>query len=170
MSALLWMAGAVAVTAATYFATTLVQVVFHRWFGHEQRITEVFVNHARGHHADYRTGRLMSESYIQAERHVMWYYALPLVPLTAVAAWLLPWSLLAVHLVALIVTIWAHLHLHEQYHLHDSPWARFAWFRRKRELHLRHHVRQDANFAILAFFWDRVLGTLDRQPVTRAKN
>lgn len=124
MKIALFLLSAGAVAALTYLATTFVQVVFHRWFGHEDRLHEVFVNHARGHHADYRAGRLRSECYVEAERHVLWYYALPLVPLT----------------------------------------ARFAWFRRKRELHLRHHVRQDANYAIVAFFWDRLLGTLDRQP------
>lgn len=164
MHAALLLLAATATAAATYLATTLVQVVFHRWFGHRDHLHEVFVNHARGHHADYRAGRLMSETYQQSERHVMWYYALPLVPLTALATWLLPWSLVAVHLAALVATIAWHIHLHEQYHLFDSPWARFAWFRRKRELHLRHHVRQDANFAIIAFFWDRLLGTLDREP------
>ncbi|WP_415907806.1 sterol desaturase family protein [Oleiharenicola sp. Vm1] len=164
MKIVLFALSAGAVAALTYLVTTLVQVVFHRWFGHEDRLHAVFVNHARGHHADYRAGRLRSERYIEAERHVMWYYALPLVPLTALVAWLLPWSLVAVHVVALGATIAWHLHLHAQYHLFDSPWARFAWFRRKRELHLRHHVRQDANYAIVAFFWDRLLGTLDRQP------
>lgn len=167
MTPLLWALDAVPIAIATYLATTLVQVVFHRRFGHEDRLREVFVNHARGHHADYRAGRLMSERYIEAERHVLWYYALPLVPLAALAAWLLPWSLVAAHLAALGATIWWHLHLHEHYHLFDSPWARFAWFRRKRDLHLRHHVRQDANYAIVAFFWDRLFGTLDRKPALR---
>jgi sterol desaturase/sphingolipid hydroxylase (fatty acid hydroxylase superfamily) len=95
----------------------------------------------------------------------MWYYVIPLAPLTALVAWMLPWPLFILHVAALGFTIWWHLHLHRHYHLNASRWSRFAWFQRKRALHLRHHVHHHGNYAIVEFFWDRVLGTYDRAPL-----
>jgi hypothetical protein len=39
---------------------------------------------------------------------------------------------------------------------------RFAWFRRKQELHFVHHRHANSNFAVIHFFWDRILGTYRR--------
>jgi Fatty acid hydroxylase superfamily len=164
-----WMIGAVAVPVVTYYATTFVQVVFHRWFGHTDRLSAVFEQHLHGHHDDYRLGRLTSKKWIEAERHIMWYYALPLAPLSAVTAWLMPWPLFVLHAVALGLTIWWHIYLHQQYHLDGARWERFAWFRRKRELHLRHHVRHHGNYAIVEFFWDRLFGTYDQAPLPSSR-
>jgi sterol desaturase/sphingolipid hydroxylase (fatty acid hydroxylase superfamily) len=35
-------------------------------------------------------------------------------------------------------------------------------FRRKRELHFVHHRHANCNFAVIHFFWDRILGTYRR--------
>lgn len=165
MSALFTGLCAIAVSVGTYYGTTFVQVLFHRWFGHTRRLSAIYENHLHGHHADYRSDRLMSDTWIEAERHVMWYYAIPIVPLSVLVAWLLPLPLFVLHIVTLGLTIWWHIHLHQEYHLNNSRWARFAWFQRKRDLHLRHHVRHHGNYAIVEFFWDRVLGTYDRAPL-----
>ena len=165
MSAARWLMGATGVPLATYYCTTFVQVLFHRWFGHAPRLSAIYSNHLHGHHADYRANNLTSDKWIEAERHVMWYYVVPLAPLSALAAWLLPWPLFILHVGALGFTIWWHLHLHRHYHLNESRWSRFAWFQRKRALHLRHHVHHHGNYAIVEFFWDRVLGTYDRGPL-----
>src|ERR1700730_19104441 len=39
---------------------------------------------------------------------------------------------------------------------------RFAWFRRKQELHFVHHRHANGNFAVIHFFWDRILATYRR--------
>lgn len=156
-----------AIAAGTYYAVSFIQVIFHRWFGHSPRIPQVYKQHVHGHHADYRGHRLTSGSYIQAERHVMWWYALPLVPLGLLAAWLLPLSLFLVHVAAVVFAITWHLYLHEQYHLEYSRWARFGWFRTKRALHLQHHLHHHGNYAIVEFWWDRLLGTYDARPPKR---
>ncbi len=153
------------VTLGTYYVTTLVQTVFHRWFGHHRRLDAVYENHVAGHHRDYPASRLMADDWIVAERHVMWYYALPLLPLSVLAAWALPWPLFTLHVAALAFTIWWHLYLHMHYHLNSTPWARFRWFREKRTLHLRHHVSHHRNYAIIEFFWDRLFGSYDARPV-----
>ena len=43
-----------------------------------------------------------------------------------------------------------------------SRLQRFAWFRRKQELHFVHHRHANSNFAVIHFFWDRILGTYRR--------
>jgi hypothetical protein len=150
--------------AGSYYLTTLVQTVFHRWFGHHRRLAAIYEHHANGHHRDYPARRLTTNTWIAAERHVLWYYTLPLAPVVALAAVLLPWPLFAVHVSTLALTIWWHLHLHKHYHLNGTPWARFAWFRRKRDLHLRHHLSHHGNYAIVEFFWDRLFGSYDARP------
>jgi hypothetical protein len=40
--------------------------------------------------------------------------------------------------------------------------TRFAWFRRKQQLHFVHHMHGNSNFAIIDNFWDRLLGYLPK--------
>ena len=54
-------------------------------------------------------------------------------------------------------TPWAHLD--KQYHVAGSWLARFGWFRRKQQLHFVHHRHANSNFAVIDYFWDRLLGT-----------
>jgi sterol desaturase/sphingolipid hydroxylase (fatty acid hydroxylase superfamily) len=44
-----------------------------------------------------------------------------------------------------------------------SSLERFAWFRRKQQLHFVHHLHANRNFAVIDFFWDRLFGTY-REP------
>ena len=41
----------------------------------------------------------------------------------------------------------------------DRDCVSFSWFRRNQELHFVHHRHANSNFAVIHFFWDRVLGT-----------
>jgi sterol desaturase/sphingolipid hydroxylase (fatty acid hydroxylase superfamily) len=50
----------------------------------------------------------------------------------------------------------------KEYHVEGSWLHRFAWFRRKQELHFVHHRHANSNFAVIHFFWDRILGTYRR--------
>src|SRR5271154_824341 len=54
----------------------------------------------------------------------------------------------------------------KKYHIEGSRLRRFAWFRRMQELHFAHHRHTDCNFAVINFFWDRILGTY-RRPVKK---
>src|SRR5215475_13611359 len=62
-----------------------------------------------------------------------------------------------------IITAYAsfstHVYLDNQYHTSASALLRFAWFRRKQQLHFVHHTYGDSNFAIIDNFWDKLLGT-----------
>ena len=57
------------------------------------------------------------------------------------------------------VSFYAHVYFDKAYHVQESKLARFAWFRRKQQLHFVHHLHADSNFAVIHFFWDRALGT-----------
>ena len=56
-------------------------------------------------------------------------------------------------------SFYAHVYIDKEYHVEGSKFERFAWFRRKRQLHFAHHLHANANFAVIDFFWDRMLGT-----------
>lgn len=147
------------VAAATYYGASLVQVIFHRLFGHQRWIGALFETHVHGHHAQYAWPTLQTERWIPTERHIIWYYSIPFALVACAVYWLCAADLFAVHLAALFFSIWWHIYLHRQYHVRASWLSRFVWFRHKRQLHLLHHRRSNKNYAIVEFFWDRVLGT-----------
>jgi sterol desaturase/sphingolipid hydroxylase (fatty acid hydroxylase superfamily) len=66
--------------------------------------------------------------------------------------------------VASAASFYAHVVFDREYHVEGSWFLRFAWFMRKQQLHFVHHRHANANFAVIDFFWDRLLGTY--RPVT----
>jgi sterol desaturase/sphingolipid hydroxylase (fatty acid hydroxylase superfamily) len=62
-------------------------------------------------------------------------------------------------LVACGASFYAHVYFDKEYHVEGSRLQRFAWFRRKQELHFIHHRHANSNFGVIHFFWDRILGT-----------
>jgi len=148
------------VAVATYYATSFVQVFFHRIFGHTRRIATLHDVHVGGHHAQYAR-QLLSDRWIRTEQHISWYYAIPFTPMVLTALWLLPVSLFVVHALSLVFAIWWHVFLHRKYHVRGVWLERFEWFHIKRRLHFVHHQRPQKNFAIVEYGWDRLLGTLD---------
>jgi len=65
-------------------------------------------------------------------------------------------------LVACAASFYAHVYFDKEYHVEGSRLQQFAWFRRKQELHFVHHRHANSNFAVIRFFWDRMLGTYRR--------
>src|SRR6266550_7124636 len=74
----------------------------------------------------------------------------------------LPVDLFVAQLVACAASFYAHVFFDKEYHIEGSRLQRFAWFRRKQELHFVHHRHANSNFAVIHFFWDRILGTYRR--------
>jgi hypothetical protein len=72
---------------------------------------------------------------------------------------LLPLEFFVIELAACGVSFYAHVFFDKEYHKEGSSLQRFAWFRRKQELHFVHHRHTGSNFAVIDFFWDRMLGT-----------
>jgi hypothetical protein len=76
---------------------------------------------------------------------------------------ILPFALFVVQMIACGLSFYAHVFFDKEYHVEESRLQRFAWFRRKQELHFIHHRHADSNFAVIDLFWDRLLGTY-REP------
>jgi hypothetical protein len=114
------------VGVATYYATSFVQVFFHRIFGRTRCIATLYDVHVGGHHAQYAR-RLLSDRWIRTERHITWYYAIPFAPMVLTAFWLLSLSLFVVHALSLAFAIWWHVFLHRKYHVRGAWLERFEW-------------------------------------------
>ena len=98
----------------------------------------------------------------QGETHVF----IPVFLVGACTYLVLPVDLFVAQLVACAASFYAHVFFDKEYHIEGSRLQRFAWFRRKQELHFVHHRHANSNFAVIHFFWDRLLGTY-RKPDAR---
>ena len=147
------------IAGSTYYSASFIQTLFHRLFGHTRRIGKIYEVHVGGHHAQYSGERMQSDRWIATERHITWYYAIPFIPMVLTAWSFLPLDFFVVHIGSLMLTIWWHIYLHRQYHLRESWFSRFNWFRQKQRLHFLHHWHPRTNYAIVEYKWDRLLGT-----------
>jgi sterol desaturase/sphingolipid hydroxylase (fatty acid hydroxylase superfamily) len=147
-------------TAFVVFQVTcLVQTVLHRWVGHRPLMRSIYRSHTGSHHRIYRGDTFEQPAYRKDEKSVSHTFV-PAAAGIAVLAWLvLPADLWMVAIATVAATFALHVYLHVQYHLTHSRLERFAWFRRRRELHRRHHLDPRTNFGVVEFFWDRAMGT-----------
>ena len=149
----------------THLVVSSSQTLFHYSLGHH-RIGGIFYrNHIRFHHAYYARGHLVSSTYRGDEGNNTPYFLIPTVLVASGMFLVLPFILFVVMAAASVASFGAHVYLDKEYHVEGSSLARFAWFRRKQQLHFVHHLHGDSNFAVIDFFWDRVLGTY-RNPET----
>ena len=152
----------------THLVISIGQTLFHYGLGHH-RIGGIFYrNHIRFHHTHYAKGHLVSSTYRGNEGNNTPYFLIPTILVAGGIYLVLPLNLFVVTITASVVSFSAHVYLDKQYHTDGSILARFAWFRRKQQLHFVHHLHGDSNFAVIDFFWDRVLGTF-RSPDTDAR-
>jgi sterol desaturase/sphingolipid hydroxylase (fatty acid hydroxylase superfamily) len=149
----------VLIAIGTHLMVSLSQTLFHYSLGHH-RIGGIFYrNHIRFHHTHYAKGHLVSSAHRRNEGNNTPYFLLPTVLVAGAVFLLLPFNLFVVVSVASAASFGAHVYLDKQYHTKGSSLARFAWFRRKQQLHFIHHLHASSNFAVIDSFWDRLLGT-----------
>lgn len=146
----------------THLVMSFAQTLMHRTLGHHPAGGKFFHNHIRFHHAYYCKDHLVSATYLGDEGNNTPYFFIPVLLLAASAYLLLPVDIFAVMVIAGTASFYAHVRLDKEYHVAGSWFQRYAWFRRKQELHFTHHRHADCNFAVIDFFWDRVLGTYRR--------
>jgi sterol desaturase/sphingolipid hydroxylase (fatty acid hydroxylase superfamily) len=143
----------------THLVISICQTLFHYCLGHH-RIGGIFYrNHIRFHHTHYAKGHLVSSAYRGNDGNNTPYFLIPTILVAGGMYLVLPLNLFVVTITASVVSFSAHVYLDKQYHAEGSRLPRFAWFRRKQQLHFIHHLHTDSNFAVIDFFWDRVLGT-----------
>jgi len=139
------------------------QTLMHRWLGHRPFGGMLFRNHIQFHHTYYSKSHLTSATYRGDEGNNTPYFLIPAAVLGTVLFFVLPLEVFLVMALASAVSFYAHVYLDKEYHVEPSKLERFAWFRRKQQLHFVHHLHANTNFAVIDFFWDRLLGTY-REP------
>lgn len=150
------------IAISTHLVVSGSQTLLHYSLGHHRIGGVFFRNHIRFHHTYYARGHLVSSKYRGEEGNNTPYFLIPTILVSGVMFLVLPFDLFLVVVAASAASFYAHVYFDKAYHVEGSKFARFAWFRRKQQLHFVHHLHADSNFAILDFFWDRLLGTYRR--------
>jgi sterol desaturase/sphingolipid hydroxylase (fatty acid hydroxylase superfamily) len=144
---------------ATHLTMSFGQTFMHYKLGHHQFGGKFFRNHINFHHTYYSKDHLVSPIYLGDEGNNTPFFFIPVFLAGACAYLVLPTELFAVLVVASAASFYAHVFFDKEYHVEGSRLQRFAWFRRQQELHFVHHRHANSNFAVIHFFWDRLLGT-----------
>ncbi len=148
-----------ATAIATHLVMSFAQTVMHYKLGHHPMGGKFFHNHINFHHTYYSKDHLVSRTYLGDEGNNTPFFFIPLFFLGGCAYFLLPLSLFVAMVIGSAASFYAHVFFDKEYHVEGSWFQRFAWFRRKQELHFIHHRHATKNFAVIHFFWDRFLGT-----------
>ena len=144
---------------ATHLVMSFGQTLIHYKIAHHPMGGKFFLNHNSFHHSHYSDAHLVSRTYLGDEGNTTPYFFIPVFLAGACAYFVLPIDLFIVLVVACAASFHAHVFFDKEYHSERSRLQQFAWFRRKQELHFVHHRHADSNFAVIHFFWDRILGT-----------
>ena len=147
---------------ATHLVMSFGQTLIHYKVAHHPMGGKFFRNHINFHHTHYSDGHLVSLTYLGDEGNTTPYFFIPVFLAGACTYLVLPVDLFIVQVVACAASFYAHVFFDKEYHSERSRLLPFAWFRRKQELHFVHHRHADSNFAVIHFFWDRILGTYRR--------
>src|SRR6266568_1361976 len=147
---------------ATHLVMSFAQTLMHYKLGHHPRGGKFFRNHINFHHTYYSKDHLVSRTYLGEEGNNTPFFFIPVFLVGGCAYFLLPLNLFVVMVIASVASFYAHVFFDKEYHVEGSRLQRFAWFRRKQELHFVHHRHANSNFAVIHFFWDRILGTYRR--------
>ena len=147
---------------ATHLVMSFAQTLMHYKLGHHPMGGKFFRNHINFHHTYYSKDHLLSRTYLGDEGNNTPFFFIPVFLVGACTYLLLPIDLFVVQVVACAASFYAHVFFDKEYHVEGSRLQRFAWFRRKQELHFVHHRHANSNFAVIHFFWDRILGTYRR--------
>ena len=145
--------------AFTHLAISGGQTLMHCWLGHRRIGSILFRNHIKFHHARYIRGRLVSAADPGKEGNNTPFFLIPVFFAAAAMFFVLPFDLFIAVSLAGAASFYAHVHFDKAYHVEGAFLGRYAWFRRKQQLHFVHHLHADRNFAVIDFFWDRVFRT-----------
>jgi sterol desaturase/sphingolipid hydroxylase (fatty acid hydroxylase superfamily) len=144
---------------ATHLSMSLAQTVMHYKLGHNPIGGVFFRTHIQFHHANYANGQLMSDAHLDDDDKNTPYFFIPILIVGSFLYLILPIDFFLVVIAASGVSFYAHVLFDRSYHVKGSWLQRFAWFRRKQELHFIHHRHAKTNFGVVHFFWDKLLGT-----------
>jgi hypothetical protein len=147
---------------ATHLVMSFGQTLLHYRIAHHPMGGRLFRNHNNFHHTHYSEAHLVSATNVGGEGNITPYFFIPIFLVGACTYLVLPADLFAILVVACAASFYAHVFFDNEYHSQRPRLRRFAWFRRKQELHFVHHRHGESNYAVIHFFWDRILGTYRR--------
>ena len=142
-----------------HFLMSLGQTLFHRYLGHSRLGGRFFKNHIQFHHAHYSGDHVVSTHYLDNGDNNTVFFLIPVGAIVSLSYFFLRLDLLSVQLAAMLLSFCGHYYIDNQFHVAGSWLGCFSWFRRKQQLHFIHHRCGSCNFAVIDFFWDRLLGT-----------
>jgi len=145
--------------ALAHLLMSLGQTLFHRHLGHHPRGGIFFKNHVQFHHAHYSGDHIVSARHGTNEGNNTPFFLVPTTLAAGLCYFCMSFDLFVVQLVAMSLSFGGHVYIDKQYHLAGSWLGRFPRFRRKQQLHFAHHRNANCNFAVIDYFWDRLLGT-----------
>ena len=143
----------------THLTVSFSQTIMHYTLTHRPLGGRLFRNHVGFHHRYYSKDHLVSKKYMAEEGNLTPFFFIPILFIGILSYLVLPLDLFVTQAVACSLSFYAHVFFDKEYHVEGSFLQRFFWFRKKRELHFVHHHHADRNFAVIDFFWDRLLGT-----------
>ena len=138
------------------------QTLFHYGLGHRRVGGAFYRNHITFHHRYYARGKLVLPTQPANDGNNTPYFLIPTILVAGVMFFALRIDLFLVVVAASAASFYAHVYLDREYHAERPRFARYTWFRHKQQLHFVHHLHADTNFAVIDFFWDRLLGTYRR--------
>ena len=138
------------------------RTLMHRWLGHHPLGARFFHNHINFHHRYYARGHLTSAVYSGTDGNNTPFFLIPTILVGGVLFFVLPLNLFVVMALASAASFYAHVFIDKEYHVEGSRLEYFCvvlvdeprW-----QLHFAHHLHASSNFAVIDFFWDRMLGT-----------
>jgi len=148
-----------ATALATHYFMSFVQALMHRTLGHQPIGGKFYRNHLKFHHTYYCENHLISQKYQGNEGNNTPFFFIPVCVVGACVFFVLPLYLFLALVIACTASFYKHVFLDKAFHVEGSHLRQYAWFRRKQELHFIHHRYANCNFAVIDFFWDRLLGT-----------
>jgi sterol desaturase/sphingolipid hydroxylase (fatty acid hydroxylase superfamily) len=146
---------------ATHLLMSFSQTVMHYRLGHRRLGGIFFRNHIDFHHVHYSKDHLTSHSYIKndSDGNNTPFFPIPVTLMLLSTYFILSFGIFLTQIIRAFATFSVHVYLDNQYHTSGSTLLRFAWLRRKQQLHFVHHTYGDSNFALIDNFWDKLLGT-----------
>jgi len=150
-----------------HFLMSLGQTLFHQYLGHRRLGGKFCKNHIQFHHTHYSGDHVVSTHYLDNGDNNTLYFLTPVALVVSLSYLFLRLDLFVIQMAAMSLSFYGHVYVDKQYHVAGSWLGRFSWFRRKQQLHFVHHRHANCNFAVIDFFWDRLLGTYRRVEATR---
>jgi len=154
----------------THLLISFSQTVMHYGLGHRRLGGIFFRNHIHYHHVHYSKDHLVSPVHIKNDGNNTPFFLIPVALMIAPTYLIFPLGVFTIQIITAATSFAAHVYLDRQYHVAGSLLLRFAWFRRKQQLHFVHHKHGNSNFAIIDNFWDRLLGTYRNPEEDHAEN